>query len=401
MKRWSQTPLFLLALASCTSSSGGGQTPSCTPGENRCFGNNLGTCASDGATWTLGFCGTEKTCFDGQCAIQVCTPGSTSCADEWTALVCEDGLRETPAPCALGEKCYGAGCLPITCTPGEMRCLHDTRLTCANPGWVGVPCPEGQACKDDQCVPKICTPREGVCIAHPNVPGAQIGLTCNLNGTQWASQNPCSPDQVCKEGFCFPKTPAPLAPDAGPEDTGLDPGHADPGPTAEDLSPPQDTGPEDSGPSPDLPPPPPDPNRAIINGTPVPFSDFVKASILAGGQLMVALHSPPMDGVPFPDVLGRKQIVEIHFPGITVGQTGTFRCEDDTVRIWYRFGKYLQGGECKDYDYVAKSCVVTLAHFQADVSLVAGTFDAATLEDCLPGGGAPVTIVDGHFHYEK
>lgn len=167
----------------------------------------------------------------------------------------------------------------------------------------------------------------------------------------------------------------------------------------EDLAQPDDPGPVDLGPQEDLTPPP-DPNRAVINGTPVVFSEFTKASILAGGELMINLQSPPMDGVPFPDLVGRKQIIEIHLSGATPGQTGTFRCEDDSARIWYRFGKYLQGGECKDYDYQATTCVVTLNAFQAEAGLVSGTFDQASLEDCLPGG-SPVTIVDGHFHYEK
>ncbi len=385
----------------CASSGGGGGS-SCTPGENRCFGNSLGTCGNDGATWTLGFCGTERTCFEGQCRTQVCTPGRTTCEDEWNALVCDDGVETRPSPCDLGERCYEAGCLPEDCASGEIRCLHDTRLTCASPapGWVAVPCPEGQACKDDQCVPKVCTPREGVCIPHPDRPGIEIGLTCNLNGTEWASQNPCSADQVCREGFCFPKTPAPPPPaDTGPADGGLDPGPEplDPGP-GEDLARPDDAGPQDIGPLEDLPLPP-DPNRAVINGVSVEFSDFVKASLIAG-ELMVALQSAPMDGVPFPDLAGRKQVLEIHFPGLAPGTTGTFHCEDDSVRLWYRFGKYEPGGECKDYDYRATQCVVTLTAFQEDAGVVSGTFDSAALEDCLPGG-PPVTIVDGHFHYEK
>lgn len=393
---------ILAAVPLGCASSGGGGGSSCTPGENRCFENYLGTCGNDGATWTLGFCGTERTCFEGQCRTQVCTPGRTTCEDPWNANECDTGLETRTVPCALGEKCYEAGCLPETCTLGQIRCLHDTRLTCAYPaGWVAVPCPGGQACKGDQCVPKVCTPREGVCIAHPDQPGREIGLLCGLNGTEWASQSPCSADQVCQEGFCFPKTPAPPPPtDTGPADARFDPGPEppDPGP-AEDLARPDDPGPRDLGPPEDLALPP-GPNRATINDTPVAFTDFVKASLIAGGELMVALHSAPVDGVPFPDVLGRRQVVELRFPGIAAGATGTFRCEDGSVRLWYRFGKYEQGGECKDYDYHATHCVVTLTAFQADAGVVSGTFDQGALEDCLPGG-PPVTIVDGHFHYEK
>ncbi len=389
---------WTVALLCCSSSGGGSST--CAPGENRCFGNYLGTCGADGTSWTLGFCGTERTCFEGQCRALVCTPGRTTCEDPWNALVCEDGLKTRPLPCALGDRCYDAGCLPEQCTPGQVRCLHDTRLTCANPGWVAVPCPQGQACKDDQCVPQVCVPREGTCITHPNQPGLQIGLVCGLNGTDWASQNPCSTEQVCQEGYCFSKTPSPPPPtDTGPADAGLDSGPTppDPGPT-DDLAGPDDLGPVDPGPQEDLTPPP-QPNRAIINGNPVAFTDFVKASLVAG-ELMVTLHSPPVDGIPFPDLQDRRQVVELHFPGLPPGTTGTFRCEDDSVRLWYRFGKYQQGGECKDYDYQATRCVVTLDAFQVDASMVSGTFDQAELEDCLPGG-PPVTIVDGHFQYEK
>ncbi len=396
--RWLAFPVLLLGLWGCTSS-GGAATP-CVPGENRCFGNNLGTCGSDGATWALGFCGTERTCVEGRCVPLVCVPGRATCADEWTEVQCLDGLQTRTVPCALGDKCYEAGCLPEKCTPGEIRCLFDTLVICAasaQGAWVAVPCPEGKACKGDECVQKVCIPRSGTCVPHPDQPGVEIGLTCGLNGSEWASQTVCTSDEVCREGFCFPKTAPPPPPtDAGPTDEGQDPG-SDFGPT-EDLAVFDDPGPPDPGPLPDMTPPP-NPNRAVVNGVAVVFDAFVKVSIIAG-EVMVTLQSSPVDGVPFPHLEDRRQTIELHFPGLAAGTTGTFRCEDDSVRLWYRFGKYMQGGECKDYDYYATKCIVTIAEFAPDGTRAAGTFDLAELEDCVPGG-PPITIVDGHFLYEK
>jgi len=296
----------------------------------------------------------------------------------------------------------------MDCVAGTMRCLFNTRLTCTGSGWVGTQCAQGQACKDDQCVPAVCVPREGICIANPNVPDAQIGLICSLNGTAWASQNPCGSGEVCKEGYCFPKTvPPPPPADSGPPEVATDAGRPDEGPSEVPPTP-ADPGPLDPGPTSDEIPFV-EPNWAVINGNLVTFTAFVRANYTGASEttpalLQVTLHSAKMDGVPFPDVLEKQQMIEIHFPGIAAGATGEFRCEDDQVQVWYRFGKYLPGGECKDYDYHGVSCVVNLDGFEMDaggeVLRASGTFDPVYLEDCLPGG-PPVTITDGHFLYER
>lgn len=393
---------LILPFLACSSSSPSSSAPHCAPGENKCFGNYLATCDQTGYSWALGFCGLDKVCSQGQCVDAVCKPGSTRCKDDWTALQCVDGLSEKEQPCALGEQCYSAACLPVDCVPGSMRCIFDTRFTCAggNIGWVAVPCSDGYGCKGDECVPWICRPQEGTCVKHPS--GQDLGLICALNGVEWAGQNLCKPDEICVEGYCLPKPPPqPPAADPGPsEDAAELVEVTDPGPPADEGITPDQGRDLDQG-QPDLTPPEPL-NWAIINGTKVIFSDLARPQILADGVLMVGLQSPPMDGVPFPDVISKRQLIELRFPTLKPGQTGTFRCEDDTVWLWYRFGKYLQGGGCKDYDYRATKCVVTVEGYEKDPLKVFGTFDQAQLEDCLgAAAGPPVTIVDGHFYCEK
>lgn len=398
--------VLIVAATGCSKGSREEPKARCEPGANQCYGNYLGTCMQGGASWSLGFCGQDQTCSKGGCVPLVCSPGSGTCKDEWTLLQCsDDGLTLSEEPCHLEEKCVISACLPRKCKAGEMKCIFRTRYTCTGDDWVGIECDKGQTCRDNDCKPMVCEPRTGYCIPHPKDPSKLVGLTCLPSGASWSSeQHLCEADEVCKYGFCFPKVEVPQVSDEGKEEVvEQDPGHEEW--VAEDLYPEETPSLADEGFTFEDQGPLEHESSAVINGTFVALDSFVSARYVAGQEgleLMITLQSPKVDGVPFPEVMGQVQTVELHLPKIGQGATGIFTCEAGQAKLWYRFGKYLQGGGCKDYDYSADRCTVVLEVHSVDASGIAevkGTFEG-DLSDCT-GSGPPVTMRDGRFHYER
>lgn len=122
-------------------------------------------------------------------------------------------------------------------------------------------------------------------------------------------------------------------------------------------------------------------NQAVINGEIVKF-DVMHSAIYdpTKKQLQITLEAAENPNKP-----GHKDHVEIYLTGILEGQTGTFHCGQQqgvTVRIWYKWGKYPQGSECKDFDYTAIDCTVTVTQFGVVGDRIKGSFAAPNMKDC-------------------
>jgi len=295
------------------------------------------------------------------------------------------------APCKEGQKCADGQCLDLPCGAGETRCVFETLWTCTGGDWQAAKCPTGQACLKDACAEKVCNPGTASC-GNEKVAG-----TCNATGTDW-EKTLCGEHEHCSDGFCFeevanpPARPEPSPDVPGPGDAvGGDTGGADkPGteareelPQAEVVTPGE--------------------NKATIDGVEVQFLTMHDADFVSSGQegsmmLLVTLITKKVD---IPNTLPNvKHTIELRIAGILEGQVGTFKCEDVstyTAAVYYRYGKYPQGEKCKDFDYEADTCTITLEEFgPADGGHVRGTFTNVHLVDCQQDGTTH-TITDGVF----
>lgn len=173
--------------------------PDCTPGTQRCNGEQREQCNQRGG-WEIFSCGTGEVCQENngvtECVMASieCVPGQQRCVgtDNDQIQTCTPAGRwdETVAFCTGGEACYvfdnngtpNAECRDRNdlCNAGEERCNGDDRQECANNGlWENpVACTSGLVCKDDgnnarcvapdQCVPDCDASRrcvEGTCIS--------------------------------------------------------------------------------------------------------------------------------------------------------------------------------------------------------------------------------------------
>ena len=386
--------LPLLATA-CKKDSGGPTYPEtfCSPGETRCLENYQATCGDDGKAWNTVFCGANQFCEAGACKARACTPaGKSECVDAATLAQCSDngGSRSTVA-CGAKEACVGGACVASPCNAGDTKCVFDTLVTCTGGGWTAQACGAGQACKGNACAPKACPPEEARCATE------RVAILCNLTGTDFL-QTPCAAKDHCVDGFCVPivANPPEPVPDTSLPDV---PAPVDPGPEAKTDSHVPDVLEELPLPEVSIP----GENKATVDGVTVEFYLMHDANwISKDSNLMINLMSSKMDGVGLsPD--GSKHNLEIHVIGITEGQVGTFKCAEAStasVSFWYRWGKYTQGEECKDFDYAAETCTVTLEKFDAKGGKVEGTFTNVKLIDCKKDG-TEVKIENGVFSAER
>ncbi|MBM4395971.1 MAG: hypothetical protein FJ087_09800 [Deltaproteobacteria bacterium] len=395
--------IALAAAAACKSDGGAKWVPPetiCAPGELKCFGNYLGTCDDTGKQWNMVSCGASQYCEARACRTRACAPGTGGCDDDASGWRCNaNGSARDPLSCKDKEECHDGLCLAIPCGAGDVRCPFDATWTCTGGGWEVAKCPDGQMCGtkpdgEQACVARACAPDETRC-GSPTVAG-----TCNATGTDFLVQ-PCGEHELCVEppgggGFCLPEVAnPPPKPEPTPDVPVKDHGGGDPA---------GDKLPEE--PREDLPQIEaiiPGENKATINGVEVRFLDLHDADwISAEGMLMINLISKKAD---VPDTLpAAKHNLEIRIAGIVEGQVGTFKCEDVssyTTQFWHRYGKYPQGETCKDFDYEAASCTVTIEEFgPADGGSVAGTFTDVQLVDCQQDG-TTISITNGVFDVER
>ncbi|MBL6975006.1 MAG: hypothetical protein ISR64_04680 [Deltaproteobacteria bacterium] len=383
-------PAFVL---SCSSGDGGHQYPEtlCEPGDVQCFSNYLGTCQATGKGWDLFSCGASQYCDLGACRTRACSPpGKAECKDEFTSAQCNDiGSAKDTTACGVDQKCFGGACLRVPCEAGLTRCEYQDLITCTGGTWKVDSCPAGQACKADVCAPQVCTPEEARCATDA------VAILCNLNGTDW-TQTPCPQNQHCVNGFCFPivaNPPPEPVPDVPAIEDGWGQIELPDVPTPEYI---------EELPSTDVFIP--GQNKAMINGSEVKFLQLHDSDWIAADQmLMINLMSKKMDAVPFPEVEDARHNVEIRITGIVEGQLGSFACDEATtytVQVWYRYGKYAQGEECKDFDYQGTTCAVVLEEFGVPFGRIVGTFDNVELQDCK-ADGTTVQITGGLFDVER
>jgi hypothetical protein len=133
------------------SDSGSPLPSSCVPGETRCDGSQLATCASDGRSWTTAAC--PSGCAAGACA--VCTPNQRLCEGSTVVQCLPNGQGTQPVTeCADGRVCADGICLD--CSPGDRRCNGTVIETCGDDGgWeAGADCaPQGLTCAAGACAP--------------------------------------------------------------------------------------------------------------------------------------------------------------------------------------------------------------------------------------------------------
>lgn len=377
-------------LAACGSSGGGLPDTICDPGALRCFGNYRATCDSTGKTWNFATCGSAQYCDAGSCKPRACIPPKGQCAGTGSVSTCnENGSALSTAACETGTMCYGGTCIETPCPAGKTECVVDSLLTCTGGAWTVAPCGDGKGCKDGACVARECTPEEGRCASDGT---RDVGGVCALDGMSWQA-TPCKSNEHCVSGYCIP-----LAKDM-PVPTIDVPGDAAGEGVAEDAA--DATEPEPREDLPTVEAFVPTQNAALINGTEVKFSQLHDADWIVDQQaLLITLKSKKLADVPG-TMADATHTIEMRVVGIVEGQTGTFKCEDAStaaVSLWYRFGKYPQGDDCKDYDFAATACTVTIESFGTD--RVVGTFTDATLVDCKEDG-TTVTVTNGAFDAQR
>jgi hypothetical protein len=123
----------------------------CTPGERRCDGNQLATCASDGRSWSTTAC--PAGCAAGACAS--CTPNTRLCDGNTVVQCLPDGSgTQAVTQCAADRLCLDGLC--FDCSPGSRRCNGTVIETCGDDGaWTAAAdcAPQGLACSLGACAP--------------------------------------------------------------------------------------------------------------------------------------------------------------------------------------------------------------------------------------------------------
>ena len=189
------------------------EEPICAPGETRCDGNTLQTCANDGARYLDATC--EDRCVqsaDGaSCVTEICEPNEIGCLNATTAFLCDrTGTSRESLPCGDGQSCVEGTCRVQTCEPGSFTCDGDTVLACDETGTaqVGLACsatPEcadaefGCGCADGVCEVRICDPGASACVG----PGYR---TCREDGLGFLPVVTCESGTSCIAGACLANT---------------------------------------------------------------------------------------------------------------------------------------------------------------------------------------------------
>lgn len=155
----------------------------CEPGEFRCTGKTLDTCAADGMSFiSPQVCESERLCnrVAGSCTSLLCAPGKYSCSSNVLSKCSADGMRfESQTPCGSGS-CDAVEGQCDSCTAGQKMCQGEALLTCsaAGQGFTQSSCASGTKCVGaGQCA--ACG-SNGDCSALTR--GCKVGV-CGASGT--------------------------------------------------------------------------------------------------------------------------------------------------------------------------------------------------------------------------
>lgn len=191
----------------------------CEPGVERCRGDRVVTCDTDGEEIVVVQCGDTDlcmeadfgcTCRDAFCEERICQPGSTRCQGAATERCASSGLRwEAAQPCQAGQRCEEGACVGgggQICTPGALSCQGDVLRFCRTDG-SGFDVEEDCGANGDQCVSdggarceggtSVCTPNARTCVS-----GGTAVEVCNASGTA-TSRIECGSQEVCSQGTCL------------------------------------------------------------------------------------------------------------------------------------------------------------------------------------------------------
>ena len=175
----------------------------CSGTEQRCDGNALLTCADEGKSWTVGWCGESKACAttggNVGCAGVKCERSSRSCDDKKVLACPADGLSEPTvvATCEAAEHCIFGECVTTACTAGDKKCGWKAALSCNGGSWESTKCAADERCDaaTAACVARSCKPTEVKCAT------SKIAATCDATGSAWVDKA-CGDGKVCTDGIC-------------------------------------------------------------------------------------------------------------------------------------------------------------------------------------------------------
>ena len=169
----------------------------CLPGEKKCDGPDLLTCAESCTAWT------SQTCADGclgnACVKCACTAGSTKCEGNVQSTCKDDCSGWKTSTCQYG--CAGNKCVDCACVAGANTCTGQTLSTCKADcsGWKTSTCKYGCANNNNKCIDCGCVAGETTCTG-------QTLSTCkaDCSGLKFSScEYGCSGNK-CKICSCTP-----------------------------------------------------------------------------------------------------------------------------------------------------------------------------------------------------
>ena len=203
----------------------------CQAGETRCFGNAVGTCATDGKSWSVNACGSTRRCDQATCVERSCTPGNGWCGETngpTLSRCLPDGSGEEEVTCGEGTHCVSGACVDAQCTHGGTACASLTFiLTCDGGSWTGESCADGEICHGSESG-AVCKPP--TCVAESVSCEDNTVVSCDVYGRE-VTKTDCGANEVCKAGLCVAKVcgvddqpdvvePTDIATDAGTDATG-------------------------------------------------------------------------------------------------------------------------------------------------------------------------------------
>lgn len=199
---WSLLAAVSLASA-CGEDAPSSATPSqvCAANSVSCKGNYVATCAADGKSQQLQFCGASKYCAAGECKATVCPRGQLTCSGQDVLRCPDDGASEPTKvkTCKASEPCKDGACIPGVCPQkGAAWCGNATLFLCNDANVIeAISCGADKICDvaSKSCIARTCEPTSAQC------KDAKTTEVCSIAGDSYKS-SACPSGQGCVGGVC-------------------------------------------------------------------------------------------------------------------------------------------------------------------------------------------------------